>query len=117
MVKGHDYNLEILLNLDGQKYFREDGYWYQFEVKEVDTTKERPHGLSYALTLHDKHNYRVFGIDNAHGYSFKKGKFAGRRVVYDHKHREAKVFPYDFVSPGKLVEDFFAGCDEYITGN
>ena len=109
MAKGHDHVLDCLLNMNGAKFFRDDGYWYQFEAKLTERTPERPHGLSYSLTLHDKHNKRVFGIDNAHGYDFKKNRFSGRRVVYDHKHQEEKVFPYDFVSPGRLMEDFFKG--------
>lgn len=109
-----DFDLESLLNLNGQKFFRDDGYWYQCEVRLVEKSNERPHGLSYAMTLHDSHNSRVFGIDNAHGYPFRKRRFSGRRVVYDHKHHKEKVYPYDFVSPEKLVTDFFDGCDEYL---
>ena len=117
MSKGHDYELECLLSLHGQKFFRDDGYWYQCEVRLVDKTKERPHGLSYSMTLHDKHNKRVFGIDNAHGYNFKKNRFSGRSIIYDHKHHKERVLPYDFVSSEKLVADFFDGCDKYIAGD
>ena len=62
MAKGHDYEMECLLNLNGAKFFRDDGYWYQVEVKLTERTPERPHGLSYSMTLHDKNNNRVFGI-------------------------------------------------------
>ena len=116
MAKGHDYELECLLRFNGAKFFRDDGCWYQIEVKFTESTPGRPHGLSYSMTLHDKYNNRVFGIDNAHGYDFKKNRFSGRRVVYDHKHQEEKVFPYDFLSPERLIEDFFKGCDDYIEG-
>ena len=71
--------------------------------------------LSYSLTLHDKGNQRVFGIDNAHGHDFKKNRFSGRRIVYDHKHLEEKVMPYDYESPAKLVEDFFQETEAYIS--
>ena len=114
MAKGQDYEMENLLNLHGHKFYRDDGYWYQIEVRRVDKTKERPHGMSYSLTLHEKSNKRVYGIDNAHGYDFRKSRFSGRRIVYDHKHLEEKVMPYEYESPAKLVADFFREADEYL---
>jgi hypothetical protein len=31
-------------------------HWVKFSVKSVEPSPERPHGLTYALTLHDEKN-------------------------------------------------------------
>lgn len=51
-----DQGLEVLLSLDGTEYTEENGYWYKIEAKRVSVTIERPHGISYNLTLHDNFN-------------------------------------------------------------
>lgn len=59
---------------------------------------------------------RVFGMDNAHGIKLpKKGHYSGK-VVYDHLHRTSydKGHPYEFISAGQLIEDFFKHVDEVI---
>jgi hypothetical protein len=60
---------------------------------------------------------RVLGYDNAHAVRPpKKFKFAGRRLPYDHRHRTSgdKGVPYEFESPQRLLEDFFAEVDRVI---
>ncbi|HFW3110928.1 TPA: hypothetical protein ACIBE2_001104 [Salmonella enterica subsp. diarizonae serovar 61:r:-] len=72
--------------------------------------------MRYNLTLHDKYNTRVFGMDNAHGIKLpKKGNFTGR-ITCDHLHRTPvdKGYPYVFVSVAQLLEDFFTRIDEVI---
>ena len=63
-------DLENLLNLDGEIFPMENGYWVKFckcgfpfghEAKRVDVSKAIPHGIKYSLTLHDKRNQRVVG--------------------------------------------------------
>lgn len=59
----------------------------------------------------------VLGYDNAHAIPHpKKFKFAGRRLPYDHRHRTSKDkgVPYEFESPQRLLEDFFAEVDRVI---
>ncbi len=52
-VPGRDYALDTLLELHGQTLFLDDiGHWVKFVVVRTDVTPERPHGLSYSLTLH-----------------------------------------------------------------
>ena len=53
-MKGRDaeHGLEFLLAFDGRIHHLEGGYWLKFEIKRVEATKERPHGLSYSFTLH-----------------------------------------------------------------
>src|SRR5262245_59726817 len=61
-----DYGLEFLLAFDGRIHHLEKGYWIKLEIKRVKVTKERPHGLSYSLTLHRPDGRRLVGFDNAH---------------------------------------------------
>jgi hypothetical protein len=52
MVRGADPTLDTLLALDGQVFFVDDKarFWVKFEVKRVEPSEERPHGLRYSLT-------------------------------------------------------------------
>ena len=107
-----DYGLDYLLSLDGFEFTYENGYWYKIEVKVVQSTKERPHGIKYNLTLHDKYNKRIFGMDNSHGISARK-KISGRVLVYDHMHKNKfdKGTIYKFQNAEKLLLDFFKYVD------
>lgn len=110
-----DYGLETLLSLNGFEYTYENGYWYRIEVSLIDATTERPHGLRYNLTFHNKYNKRIFGMDNAHGIKSGK-KFQGRLISYDHLHKSTvdKGTPYKFDSPEKLLQDFFKHIDKIL---
>jgi hypothetical protein len=110
-------DLQTLLDLDGFSIMQEGGYWVKFEVRKAKVSPAIPHGIRYNLTLHDHHNQRVLGFDNAHvpkGVVGKK-RFKGQ-VVHDHKHLElgCKGVPYDFDSPGQLLEDFWGAVDEKL---
>jgi hypothetical protein len=51
---------------------------------------------------------RVLGYDNAHGIKPpRRKKFSGTRQIWDHKHKETKVYPYEFESAYQLLEDFW----------
>jgi len=57
------------------------------------------------------------GYDNVHAVRPpRKGKFAGRRTVYDHRHRHAvdKGVPYEFVDAYQLLSDFFKEVDKVL---
>lgn len=54
--------LETLLNLDGEIFPMENGYWTKFEASKVEPALQIPHGVKYALTLHDQNNTRVLGL-------------------------------------------------------
>lgn len=108
-------NLNYLLDLDGEEFTLTDGYWVKLEASLTDVTPERPHGIRYCLTLHDKYNNRVFGFDNAH--VIKPGKkFKGRIIEYDHMHKNSadKGTVYEFVNASQLIKDFFDKVDEII---
>lgn len=116
-----DHGLEALLALAGEEMHREDGYWWKIEVWQVHPSKHIPHGIRYNLAfhkrLHNKHNTRIFALDNAHGIKMpKKGKVSGKRHEYDHQHRHAtdKGTPYEFISAFQLLQDFFTGVDNTI---
>ena len=112
----HDPSLDYLIELHGQRVNREDGYWWKIEAWQVKPNNFIPHSIRYNLTVHDKHNTRVFGMDNAHAIKPpKKGKYTGR-LVYDHIHRTPrdKGYPYEFTSASQLLQDFFEKMDEAI---
>lgn len=107
-----DHGLEALLDLDGEVFPMENGYWTKIEAKKVEPNDHIPHGIKYTLTLHDKFNRRVIGYDNAHGVKTKK--HGARRVVWDHKHQNNHISKYEFENAGKLLEDFWDDVDRVL---
>src|SRR5436305_11928309 len=90
-------NLDLLLALDGEAMVINDGpYWVKFVAKRVPTSRERPHGLYYSLTLHDEQGNRVLGFDNAHPVREGSGPGARRRTEHDHQHRMQSVRVYEY---------------------
>lgn len=76
-----------------------------------------PHGIRYALTLHEPYGKRILGYDNAHAVQPpKKFRFAGQRLTYDHKHRHVadKGVPYVFLDANQLLSDFFTEVDAVL---
>jgi len=109
-------DLENLLNLHGEVFPMDNGYWVKFEAYEVDLTKAIPHGIRYSLTLHDKNNHRVIGYDNAHSFKSSK-KFSARKESYDHVHKQMDIVAYEFESASQLLEDFWKSVDYYMENN
>ena len=109
-----DTALETLLDLDGEIFPMENGYWTKFEAFKVEPTLQIPHGVKYALTFHDQNNIRILGFDNAHAFKPKKKKYGACKVTWDHKHKMNKVAPYEFESASQLLEDFWAAVDEIL---
>lgn len=101
--------LDTLLDLDGEVFIIDDEgrYWVKFEVKRVEASPERPHGLNYSLTLHDDAGERLVGFDNAHAVSRGMGPGAVTPAAYDHRHRLRTVRPYDYENGGDLLADFW----------
>jgi hypothetical protein len=117
ITKGKLVNdLENLLNLHGEVFPMDNGYWIKFEAYEVELTKAIPHGVRYSLTLHDKNNHRVIGYDNAHSYKSSK-KYAARKESYDHMHKQVDIVAYEFESASQLLEDFWKSVDYYMENN
>ena len=111
-----DYGLEFLLAFDGRIHQFEEGYWIKFEIKRVKSTKDRPHGLSYAFTLHAPDGTRLVGFDNAHGVPAPGSKFKRLPEASDHWHRTENDpgRPYVFKDAATLIDDFFDEAERVL---
>ncbi len=101
-----DRSLDGLLDLNGLILVVDElaGHWVKFDVWQVPASVERPHGLSYSLTLHAASGERLAGFDNAH-------KVKGSKETQDHIHRFKTVKPYEYKDAAALLEDFWAVVD------
>lgn len=107
-----DPGLDTLLDLDGDTYFvDEPGHWVKFEVRTVEVTPERPHGIRYSLTLHAPDGTRLTGFDNAHPVRDGRSLGSRRRAESDHRHHQNTVRPYDYRDAGTLISDFWKEVD------
>ena len=108
--------MKALLNLHGEVFIPCKDYVVRFDVREVKPTPARPHGISYSLVMLYKGRDRVLGYDNRDPYKEpdSKGKFRSRRILWDHVHKHAWVFPYDFTDPLQLMDDFWNSAFEII---
>ncbi len=109
-----DVGLKTLLELDGEMYPMDNGYWTQFKAKRVVQNQHVPHGIDYSLTLHDRNNRRILGYDNAHRAMRKRNKYAAKRIEWDHKHERAKVSDYEFENAGQLLDDFWKDVNRIL---
>jgi len=111
-----DKTLDFLLDLDGQIIVinADIGLWVKFEAKHAPATKNRPHGIRYSLSLHDRHNRRIMGFDNAHAIEYGgKVNVAPKRTHYHwHKNASDQGRPYEYSNAGKLVEDFWSEVEK-----
>lgn len=113
----NDPAITTLLDLHGSILDQGDGYWIKIEAWLVEISDEVPHGIRYALTLHEPFGRRILGYDNAHAIKPpKKFKYAGRILAYDHKHRHAsdRGLPYEFKDTQQLLTDFFSDVDRVL---
>ena len=92
----------------------DNGFWTKIVACRVNPNENIPHGIKYSLTLHDKHNQRILGFDNAHGCKPKKKKYGAQKITWDHKHKRNKILPYEFESAGQLLEDFWNAVDKIV---
>ena len=107
-----DPGLDTLLDLHGQTLFVDEvGHWVKFVVVRTEMSVERPHGLSYSLTLHAPDGTRLVGFDNAHPVRERQGPGARRRRRSDHRHRLLSIGPYDYKDAATLLEDFWNEVD------
>ena len=113
-MKNHE--IRTLLDLHGQIFDQEFGYWLKIEAWEVEPSKNIPHGIRYALTLHAPSGKRILGYDNAHAMKVKGNKYSGQRLPFDHKHRHIadQGVPYEFKDAHQLLSDFFAEVDSVL---
>lgn len=111
-----DSGLDTLLELDGQIMVVDSAgkHWVKFIVKKVDPSPERPHGLSYSLTLHDENGARLVGFDNAHPVSTGSGPGKRTPKQHDHKHRIRTMKPYEYTDAATLLTEFWAEVDTVL---
>ena len=109
-------DLDNLLNLHGEVFPMDNGYWVKFEAYVIESSLAVPHGVRYSLTLHDKSNRRVIGYDNAHSFKSHK-KYAAKKESYDHVHKQMDIVAYDFESASQLLEDFWKSVEYYMENN
>jgi hypothetical protein len=105
-----DFGIEALLNLHGWIHEVGGGFWISVKAIRVAPDSGRPHGISYSLTMHGPSGDRIVGFDNAHLPYIGAGparKSQRKERGSDHRHFRGRVAWYDFVSPEKLMEDFW----------
>jgi hypothetical protein len=100
--------------LHGEIFPMDNGYWTKIEAYRVEPNEHIPQGVKYSLTLHDRHNTRVLGFDNAHGYKPVRKKFGAHKTTWDHLHRRKEVIPYEYESAAQLLEDFWKSVEELM---
>ena len=104
-----------LADYDGYEIVFDDGYFAKFVFKSSES-RTSGHGYRYSLTLHAPSGERLLGFDNAHSVKRRSARFRRRTTSPDHWHRDAsdKGRPYDFHSPGTLLEDFFTEVERTL---
>lgn len=112
-----DETLETLLDLDGEIFPMENGYWTKFEATRIARSQHAPHGIKYSLTLHDRNGMRILGFDNAHAFKPKRKKHGSRKTTWDHKHKRSIVSPYELESASQLLKDFWTEVYRVIKPN
>jgi hypothetical protein len=115
-MRTRDHTLDHLLALDGVTFSVDaDGkYRVRFVVKRVEASVERPHGLSYSLTLHDSTGARLVGFDNAHAVAERRGPAGRQRFARDHRHRLRTIRPYEYRDAATLLADFWEQVDSIL---
>lgn len=110
MNEPQEHTLEFLIAFDGHIHWYSQGYFTKFEIRRVEPTAERPHGLRYSFTLHAPEGTRLMGFDNAHGVAPVGSHFSKRQTEADHWHRteDDEGRPYVFIDAATLIMDFFA---------
>jgi len=103
-----EYSLEFLLAFDGRVHWLERGYRIEFRIRRIAPEPRRPHGLSYAFTLHAPNGTRLVGFNNAHAISGRRARRGRSRAAADHWHRTQSDpgRPYEFADAATLVNDF-----------
>jgi hypothetical protein len=107
---------DLLLDLDGEVLVVDPkgNYRVGFVVKRVAPSIERPHGLSYSLTLHGPSGERLIGFDNAHRVRKVSGPSGKKAGAADHRHRLSAIRPHRFRDTSTLLADFWSEVDRVL---
>src|SRR5579863_5340171 len=101
-----DGELDVLLALDGVAFELAPSIVVEFTARRTDVTRERPHGISYALVLRGKHERTPWvRFDNAHAVRPRGGLYLRKPAAYDHWHRSErdKGRSYSFTTVTQLL--------------
>jgi hypothetical protein len=111
LKEDRDPTLDTLLDLDGTVFVvdPEAGHLVKFVVLRVPVSPERPHGISYSLTLHGPNNERLVGFDNAHPTAAQK-----RGEPQDHRHHMRTIKAYEYRDAAALLADFWETVDAVL---
>jgi hypothetical protein len=113
-----DESIDNLLDLNGERFIIDEklGLWVKFEAKKVEPNKDRPHGIKYSFTLHDRSNKRIMGFDNAHVIEYGGKRNVPPKKTYDHWHRDGsdEGRPYKYESAEKLLADYWNEVDKKV---
>lgn len=109
-----DPGLETLLELNGEVFLLDNGYWTKIEAWRVKPSDQIPHGVRYSLTLHDSDGKRIIGFDNAHRVKPKGRRFGTRKIAWDHRHTRGGAEAYEFENAGQLLQDFWTLVDKLL---
>ena len=101
--------------MDGVHWY-DQAYFVKFEIKRVEPSTLRPHGLRYSFTLHDPEGERLMGFDMPIPVA-PAGRYAKRQAEADHWHRteDDPGRPYAFTDAATLIADFFAEVGRILT--
>jgi Family of unknown function (DUF6516) len=108
-IPNDDTGLNDLLALAGVVFVVDliGNHWAKFVVKKITPSQERPHGISYSLTLHADDGSRLVGYDNAHAVSTGSGPSGRKSTAFDHRHRHTATRPYALKDAVTLMQEFW----------
>lgn len=111
-----EQGLDALLELDGTTMVvdPQGRHWVKFVARRVPCSSERPHGLSYSLTLHAADGERLVGFDNAHAVTEKRGVSRLTKTEHDHKHKNNTIKHYEYSDAATLLADFWSEVDRVL---
>ncbi|MGA7811729.1 toxin-antitoxin system TumE family protein [Caballeronia sp.] len=115
-MSDRDASLDTLLLLDGETFVADAAgkHWVKFAIRRISGTPERPHGLSYSLTLHAEDGRRILGFDNAHAIREGTGPGARTRIEHDHRHSAETVRFYTYLDAATLLADLWTEVDAVL---
>lgn len=108
----------LVESYDGYTFWFEHGYHATFRFWQATLpAPSAGHAYRYELVLHEPSGLRIMGFDNAHPIHWKSGKFTqrGRHADHWHRNRSDEGRPYNFISIGQLLEDFFHQVEVSLT--
>lgn len=113
MIRKRDPLEQYLIDLDGQYFQYEGGYYAKLMFRVVANNRQIPHGFRYALTFHRKDGERLLGFDNSHAVPERSGPAAKSRRLreFDHQHKGDRTYPYQYIDLAKLLSDFWDAVD------